>query len=78
MVIHALARQPFSLGILPHVIRDIPHRRIQWRHPLKGLPKIHGNLFMTQDGEIYLTEGIEDFFTLTDAFSNREIFVIER
>lgn len=33
---------------------------------------------MTQDGEIYLTEGIEDFFTLTDAFSNREIFVIER
>lgn len=35
-------------------------------------------LLMTQDGEIYLTEGIEDSFTLEDAFFNREICVIER
>jgi thiamine biosynthesis lipoprotein len=33
-------------------------------------------LLMTQDGEIYLTEGIEDSFTLEDEFSSREIHVI--
>lgn len=41
--------------------------------------KSHGGfdmLLMTQDGEIYLTEGIEDSFTLEDEFSSREIHVI--
>ena len=33
-------------------------------------------LLMTQDGEIYLSEGIKDSFTLEDAFSDREIHVI--
>lgn len=35
-------------------------------------------LLMTQDGEIYLTEGIENDFTLEDAFSDKEIHVIKR
>ena len=33
---------------------------------------------MTEDGEIYLTEGIEDSFTLTDSFSNMEKHIIRR
>lgn len=43
--------------------------------------KTHGGfdmLLVTEDGEIYLTEGIEDKFTLKDAFSSREIRVIRR
>lgn len=42
--------------------------------------RTHGGfdmLLMAQDGEIYLTEGIEDDFTLEDAFSDREIQVIQ-
>lgn len=35
-------------------------------------------LLMTQDGEIYLTDGIHNDFTLEDSFSDREIHVIER
>ncbi|HIR12918.1 MAG TPA: FAD:protein FMN transferase [Candidatus Choladousia intestinavium] len=43
--------------------------------------KNHGEfdmLLVTQDGEIYLTEGIEDSFTLEDAFSDREMHVIRK
>lgn len=35
-------------------------------------------LLMTKDGEIYLTEEVEQNFTLEKAFSNRKIHVIER
>ena len=35
-------------------------------------------LLMTQNGEIYLTDGIQNDFTLEDSFSDREIHVIER
>ena len=34
-------------------------------------------LLMTESGEIYLTEGIKDYFTLEEEFSDREIHVIE-
>lgn len=34
-------------------------------------------LLMTQGGEIYLTEGIEDYFTLEDTFSGRGIHLIK-
>lgn len=35
-------------------------------------------ILMTEDGEIYLTEGIENNFTLTDSFSNMEKHIIRR
>ena len=35
-------------------------------------------LLMAQDGEIYLTDGIQNDFTLEDSFSDKEIHVIER
>ena len=35
-------------------------------------------ILMTEDGEIYLTEGIENNFTLTDSFSNMEKYIIRR
>lgn len=42
--------------------------------------RTHGGfdmLLMTQGGEIYLTEGIEDYFTLEDTFSGRGIHLIK-
>ena len=35
-------------------------------------------LLVTQDGQIYLTEGIEDQFTLSSDFGNMETHVIKR
>ena len=35
-------------------------------------------LLMTQQGEVYLTEGIEQDFTMNDSLSNKEVHVIER
>ena len=35
-------------------------------------------LLMTQEGEVYLTEGIEQDFTMNDSLSNKEVHVIER
>ncbi len=34
-------------------------------------------VLMTQDGQVYLTENLEEHFYLEDAFSDREIHVIE-
>ena len=35
-------------------------------------------ILVTQDGQIYLTEGIEDQFTLSSDFGNMDTHVIER
>ena len=46
-----------------------------------GYWQSHGDfdmLLMTQSGEIYLTEGMEGRFTLTDDFADREIHILKR